>query len=192
MPSRALDHWTNATAHQLDQIADAHAAVGGTKPGRRSATEQINNAYVVLLAAAFQRFCRDLHTESINALLGSLSPAPPLETVLLAIALHGRQLDFKNATRETIAKDFNPLGLRILDELKARRKGNDKRLITLDSLNSWRNAIAHQDFDRKVLVPRKIHLKTVGIWRRQCAILAADLDGVMKSHLAALAGVSPW
>jgi hypothetical protein len=191
MPSRALNRWTTTSAEQLDQIADAHAAIGGKKPGRRSATEQINHAYVLLLAAALQGFCRDLHTESVNALLGSLKPSVGIETVLLAIASHGRQLDSRNATRATIAADFNPLGVRILDELKPRRPTNQARLLVLDRMNDWRNAIAHQSFDRKVLDPPKLHLKTVGIWRRQCTILASDLDRVMRAHLGKLVGTAP-
>jgi hypothetical protein len=190
--SRALGYWETASSDQLDQIVDAHAAVGGKKRGRRYATAQINSAYVVLLSAAFQRFCRDLHSESINALLGGLNPAQGLETVLIAIAVHGRQLDSRNPTRDTISRDFAPLGLRVLDAVKRSRRGNDKRLETLQRMNEWRNAIAHQSFDRRKLVPGKLHLKTVGMWRRQCAILARDLDAVMYAHLTGLVGSPPW
>ena len=192
MPSHALRRWTGTSAEELDEMVRAHEAVGGKERGRRYATKQLNHAYVLLLAAAFQRFCRDLHTESVNFLLGSLKPKPGIETVLLAIASHGRQLDSRNATAQAIAADFNPLGLRVLDDLKSRRASNAKRLASLEQMNTWRNAVAHQDFSRKQLIPAKLHLKTVGIWRRQCGILAVDLDGVMKQHLDDLVGSPPW
>ncbi len=192
MPSRALSFWNTTSAARLDQVAAAHAALGATKPGRRFATDQINHAYLVLLAAAFQRFCRDLHTESTAALLGSLGVRQPVENVLLANALHGRQLDTKNATTSTIGGDFGRLGLRVLDDLVGLRASNAERIVSLDRMNSWRNAIAHQDFGRRALVPPTLQLKTVATWRRQCGSLADDLDRVMAAHLTRLVGAPPW
>src|ERR1700682_173538 len=48
---------------ELDEIVEAHRAVGGSGRGRRHATEQVNHAYAVLLSSQFQGFCRDLHSE---------------------------------------------------------------------------------------------------------------------------------
>ena len=59
----------------LDEIEAAHASVGGTGPGRRYATQQINQAYAVLLASQFQGYCRDLHTESVAHLMDFHSAA---------------------------------------------------------------------------------------------------------------------
>lgn len=106
--------------------------------------------------------------------------------------MHSRQLDARNATRSTIQVDFTRLGLQVLAHLKARRPSNEKRLVTLDRLNAWRNAIAHQDFARRLLVPANLRLSTITTWRRQCGILARDLDHVMSVHLKQLAGVAPW
>src|SRR3954470_1417972 len=78
MPSVALGTWRAAGAEALDEIEPAHAAVGGTGPGRRYATQQINQAYVVLLSSQFQRSCRDLHTEAVDALVGHLVAGAPL------------------------------------------------------------------------------------------------------------------
>ncbi len=54
MPSIAYRHWRTSRAKALDEIAHAHAAVGGTQRGRRYATQQINRAYAVMLASQFQ------------------------------------------------------------------------------------------------------------------------------------------
>jgi hypothetical protein len=62
MPSRSFELWNTDRRQALDQIAAAHAAVGGVGPGRRYATQQINQAYATLLSSQFQGFCRDLHS----------------------------------------------------------------------------------------------------------------------------------
>jgi hypothetical protein len=51
MPSRSLHLWQTVRRAALDQIAAAHTAVGGAAPGRRYATQQINQAYAMLLSS---------------------------------------------------------------------------------------------------------------------------------------------
>jgi hypothetical protein len=63
MPSNSFRQWRTVRFAELDQIANAHLSVGGSKRGRRYATQQINHAYAVLLSSQFQGFCRDLQTE---------------------------------------------------------------------------------------------------------------------------------
>lgn len=74
MPSRSLLRWAGERAAALDEIETAHALVGGTERGRRYATQQINYAYAALLSAQFQGFCRDLHSECVDAVV-SILPA---------------------------------------------------------------------------------------------------------------------
>src|SRR5580700_3316003 len=50
MPSRSFDLWNSERRQALDQIVAAHVAVGGPGPGRRYATQQINQAYAMLLS----------------------------------------------------------------------------------------------------------------------------------------------
>src|SRR5579884_2178893 len=65
VPSAAFQEWSTVRAASLDEVENAHRSVGGTGPGRRYATQQINQAYAVLLSSQFQAFCRDLHTECV-------------------------------------------------------------------------------------------------------------------------------
>src|SRR2546426_8652738 len=65
MPSNSLQHWQGSRCIKLDEIVEAHRAVGGTGRGRRYATEQVNHAYAVLLTSQFQGYCRDLHSECV-------------------------------------------------------------------------------------------------------------------------------
>lgn len=66
MPSQSLVHWSSKRSVGLEEIESAHRSVGGTGRGRRYATSQINQAYVVILSSQFQGFCRDLHSESTD------------------------------------------------------------------------------------------------------------------------------
>ena len=76
MPSHSYREWLSKRARALDETEAAHASVGGTGPGRRYATQQINQTYAVLVASQFQGFCRDLHTESVTRLMAYIKPPP--------------------------------------------------------------------------------------------------------------------
>jgi hypothetical protein len=56
MPSLAYREWITTRADALGEIERAHAAVGGTGRRRRYATQQINQAYDVMLASQFQGY----------------------------------------------------------------------------------------------------------------------------------------
>src|SRR5947209_4461660 len=101
MPSVALQNWLTVRATGLNQIESAHRSVGGTGPGRRYATLQINQAYAVLLAGQFQAFCRDLHTECVDFLVASTTP-PTVQPILHAELVSNRRLDRGNASAVNI------------------------------------------------------------------------------------------
>ena len=78
MASTAYRRWSTVRARALDEMARAHVALGGTGPGRRYATQQVNQAYAVLLASQFQGFCRELHSECVTHVLQVIAPPPAL------------------------------------------------------------------------------------------------------------------
>jgi hypothetical protein len=177
---------------ELDDIEAAHRSVGGSARGRRHATEQINHAYVVLLASQFQGFCRDLHTECVDCLVPFVTPVV-LQSVLRAEFLLNRSLDRGNANPSTIGSDFNRLGVEFWQQVYAESLRNDRRRELLDGLNLWRNAIAHQDFDANILGGSiLLHLTKVRIWRTACNKLAQSFDTVMQTHLRSIIGANPW
>ncbi len=57
MPSNSLLRWRESQRSKLDEIMEAHRAVGGAGRWRRYATEQVNHAYAMLLSSQFQGFC---------------------------------------------------------------------------------------------------------------------------------------
>jgi hypothetical protein len=192
MPSVSFQQWSTLRSARLDEIEAAHRSIGGTGPGRRYATEQIDHAYAVLLASQFQGFCRDLHSECVDYLVRSMTPSV-LRVAFRAEFLFSRSLDRGNATPATIGADFNRLGLAFWTLVYANYVGNNRRRELLDDLNRWRNAIAHQDFDPAVLGgTTTLHLPRVRAWRRACNRLARSFDSVLQNYLHAVTGNAPW
>src|SRR4051794_35916442 len=109
MPSNAYRRWRTLRAEALDEIAAAHAAVGGTRRGWRFATQEINRAYAVLLASQFQGYSRDLHTECVTGLVATV-PAS-MQPILWNEFTWNRQLDRGNAHPGTLGADFGRIGL---------------------------------------------------------------------------------
>lgn len=193
MPSISHRRWATSRANALDEIALAHAAVGGPGRGRRYVTQQVNQAYAVLLASQFQGFCRDLHSESVGYLITAIAPPPPLRLLVQAEFTRGRQLDRGNAQASSLGADFGRLGINFWAEVDNHDPRNGTRRGLLEVLNTWRNAIAHQDFDpAKLGGTMTLRLAQVQRWRAVCRRLAQSFDEVMRNHLQALTGAPPW
>jgi hypothetical protein len=192
VPSKSFEVWRTIRANALDEIISAHQAVGGTGPGRRFATQQINHAYAMLLSSQFQGFCRDLHTECIWHLVRTVTPAS-LAGILDVEFNWGRKLDKGNPNPGNIGADFNRLGIQFWDEVVKLDPKNTARKAALELLNEWRNAIAHQDFDPvKLGGSSTLHFARVNSWRRSCHELANAFDEVMRQRLTRIVGTSPW
>jgi hypothetical protein len=190
MPSLAFTIWFDERLERLDEVAHAHRAVGGIKRGRRFATNQINQAYAMLLSAEFQGYCRDLHSECVNHLILSL-PVGTLRDLVRESLLLNRKLDVHNPNPGNLGSDFFRLGIPFWGEVHKVDPRNSVRQKQLEDLNSWRNAIAHQDFSR-VGGSMSLHLSTVRKWRRACEDLAISFDEALRMHLQGILGVAPW
>jgi hypothetical protein len=188
VPSRALDRWNDDAQAALDEIEDAHRAVGGAGRGRRYATLQVNHAYVTLLSSQFQGFCRDLHTEAVAVVVGSLAP-PVLGPLVQNLFVQGRKLDHGNPNPGNLGSDFGKLGMAFWPTVNALDHRNTARQAALETLNTWRNAIAHQDWSD---VGPGLQLKEVRAWRATCRGLATDFDSAVEAYLVGLVGKAPW
>ena len=190
MPSKSLERWLGERSDALDQIASAHARVGGTSRGRRYATEQINHAYTTLLSSQFQGFARDLHSECLDHIVTGV-PAE-FQTILKTLFLRDRKLDKGNPNPGNLGADFGRFGFNFWSAVQADYHRNDRRQGLLDQLNEWRNAIAHQDFDATKLGGTTLHLNTVRRWRRALNRLALSFDNVMRNQVSLLTKSHPW
>ncbi len=191
MPSVSYRHWRTVRRAALNLVQSAHTTVHGTGAGRREATRQINHRYAVLLAAEFQGYCRELHTEAVRLFTATL---PAMQRSIVADEFtFSRQLDRGNATSGSIGSDFGRLGVnwwRAVDAADA--DGPDLRR-ALDSLNAWWNAIAHNDFVAGRLGGTiRLKLSMVRNWRRACNQLARAFDHVLADHLHIYTGLRPW
>ena len=192
MPSNSFQKWTTTRITELDEIENAHLQVGGGGRGRRYATQQINHAYTMLLSSQFQGFCRDLHSEAIDHIVRTVTPASLRAVLRAEFTLH-RKLDHGNPNRGNIGSDFNRLGLTFWDQVRAQSRRNDGRIALLENLNVWRNAIAHQDFDPTHLGGTiSLRLATVRRWRQVCEQLAISFDAVIGIHIARVTSKQPW
>jgi hypothetical protein len=196
MPSSATRYWRDFQLSALDQLEQAHSAIGGSGPGRRFRTEQINGAYIILLASQFQMFCRNLHSEAAAA-MASVIADPQLRDAVIAAMTQGRWLDRGNADARTIGRDFARLKMALWAQVEALDTRNHGRRARLRQLNIWRNGFAHQDFD----FSREDQLATTGtrptlpfvrIWRRACDNLVDEFDFAVAGHLTTLTGMTPW
>lgn len=192
MSSRALRNWQTRSRKVLDEVEAAHAVVGGGRGARAFARQQINQAYVVLLSSQFQRFCRDLYDESADHLISRPEHAP-LNPLLRGLLIRGRRLDRGNANPANIGADFERLGVSFWDAVRRRSGKNAGRQRRLEELNSWRNAIAHEDFRDPALGGKdRVSLAQVRRWRTACNALAVEFDRVMRLYLGGFFGSDPW
>jgi len=198
MASAALTKWQTTRCLKLDQILDAHAKIGGVGRGRRYATEQINFAYLFAVAAQFQGFSRDLHSETAGAFAAA---APTLSSFLQATLTSNRGLDRGNANRSTIAEDFAGLGMENFWDLVAAEGGGKRtaaRLRRLEQMNIWRNAVAHDNFEKlksKIgLLDGQLHPRLVegAKCRKACDFLAVQMAAAVRRRVHQIVGTSPW
>jgi hypothetical protein len=141
-----LDDWRGVRAERLDELLDAHTRIGGTGPGRRYRTEQLNLSLILRLAGEFQGFARDLHDQAIEEIYARISAWNPLWANTTEDQLTNRRdLDRRNATPSTLATDFAKVGLDLWPALRSRDTRNAQRQHHLERLNQARNTIAHDN-----------------------------------------------
>jgi hypothetical protein len=160
----------------------------------RKTGDPLSDAFIVLLAAHFQQFCRDLHSEAIDFLAAS---APHIDRILKEALRHGRHLDRGNATPSSLGVDFGRPGVNLWSDLRALDVATVARRERLEQLNLWRNAVAHRDFQFSQQVSTTLSgtgrtLPFVHACRTACRALAPQLDAVVAAHLQARVGRAPW
>ena len=72
MPSQALAALTDRL-RDVDQLMNAHEAVGGPAPGRRYEVEGINRAAVLMLSAHPEGYLEDVMAEALAGVNPSLA-----------------------------------------------------------------------------------------------------------------------
>lgn len=191
--SAAYERWRGERTTRLRRLFEAHAAVQGSGAGRRVRTQQINWALVLLLAAEFQGFARDLHDQATSrfAVLGC-NGDPQIEAILISRFGRDRQLDSGNAHPGSLGNDFGFLGIELWPALTRRWPNSKPRWHTnLAALNEARNALAHS-VDGKIRA-LDLQTRTIKRWWHSLDTLSGKLDDVVTAELKTLFNVSdPW
>jgi hypothetical protein len=193
MPSLSLPRWFAERSVVLDDHERAHRSVRGSGPGARTAAQQINQAYAVLLAAQFQGFRRDLHSEGADYFVLPVAD-PDLRDMLRDNLVIGRKMDRGNPNPGNLGADFGRFNLAFWSVVEAHQAVNSSRKAGLEELNEWRNAIAHQDFPAPMLKAARpgLTLAQVQAWRKASDGLVRSFDQVLLVHLRTLTGTAPW
>jgi hypothetical protein len=187
MPSVALQDWQTIRMRRLSEIDAQCDSTFGLTPIPDLADENLRG-YVMLLSAHVQGFCRDLHSECIQA-FSNAAPAH-LQRVIQVQCRAGRDLDGANPKMESIRKDFERFELDLSVVLGA-NPANALRITHLGHLNLWRNYVAHN----KSIPPGHggpLSLTAVRSWKTTCDDLAVELDGIMYNRLQMILGQPPW
>lgn len=194
MTTDALERWRSERCAALDSLEAVHERVTEKKRGRQYATEHLNLALFVRLAAEFQGFCRDLHDDAIFAIVADLDgvAGTAIQQQLLRQALaRGRKLDTGNAAPGNIGNDFSYIGLSFWPDVKQRYPTKGERWNkTLEALNSVRNAVAHSDAAKLATVRERhpLTLRTFKQWRRSLNDAASGFDAVVSAYLKRVTG----
>ncbi len=182
MPSTSYRKWITARARALNVIERTHTGAAGPGRSKRFATKQLNQAYAILLASQFQGFCRDLHSECVDHLLTAIAASVPMLQLIQAELTRDRHLDRGNAQPGSLGADFGRLGIKFWMEVKNFDSNNAARHDRLETLNRWRNAIAHQTFDPVRLGgTTTLRITQIRQWRKNCQHLAGGFDEVMRA-----------
>lgn len=188
MASTAYEEWAGVRQARLAALYRAHAAARAP-----DVAEQLSWAAVLRLAAEFQGYVRDLHDNTADALVLSLTGPTPVTGAVRDAALYQRRLDAGNATRDAIAHDFRRFGLDVLGEVGVRHPSSSHWLDALRDLNHARNGIAHAQPEKveSAIGAGPLRLEHVRHWHAVLRELAAALDAETAIAVARLTGGDP-
>jgi hypothetical protein len=134
MASTSLMMWAAARANRIKRLRAAHEAFGGTGPGRRWVTDELNHALILRLASEFQGFARDLHDETGAFVARCLAPGNQQlqDSLRIPYTLYRKMNQGINMARNGIVHD---------DGAKIARVQADGWPLTLRSVDRWKSSL---------------------------------------------------
>ena len=139
------------------------------------------------MAAHFQGFCRDLHTECAQIIASKVRPS--LEILFQSQFSARRKLDRGNANAKTIVEDFSRFGFSMKAQLDG-IAGAVALKADLHTLNEWRNAAAHHNTSLPPGGPLTVPL--IQGWQNSCDLLATAIDDILYTQLRTRLRRQPW
>jgi len=184
MPSASLAKWSGVRMAALNEVDVQCAACLAAPAPNLTLLDENLRAYVLLLSAHFQGFCRDLYTECSQFVGGNVRSG--IQFLIQQLLTNETALDHGNP--KNIKADFSRFGF-VLD-LQGVDPANASRISHLGNLNAWRNAAAHHSDPPKNII---LNLANIRVWKNSCSGLAASLDRIMYNQLRTLIkSPKPW
>jgi hypothetical protein len=186
MPSASLQRWRNDRMPRLGEVDAQCAACLVLAPPQPNLVEENLRAYVLLLSAHFQGFCRDLYVECAQVVVSKVraSLQPLIRTQFVAHL----KLDHGNPNLPNLREDFKRFGFDL--DLVAADPANSTRLPQLELLNRWRNIAAHHGPIPTGWQP--LDLPSLRAWGNSCDGLATSLDAILYNELRKILRRAPW
>lgn len=196
MPSKALSTWRTERAARIDRLQSVQVVVKDAGSGRSWLADELIHPMILRLTAEFQGFTRDLHNETLAAMIGVLAPTEvAAQDAIRAAYLAARRLDRGNAESRSLGNDFGLFGLEFWGELadrfgqRAERWREDLRF-----LNIVRNGLAHDDTrktNEATAAGWPLTLGSIRRWRASMDGLAAGMDRMVDEHMQRVFGTTP-
>lgn len=185
-PSRAFREWDTTRRDKLDKIEGRCVWAAELTPLDDDLAAEHLRAYVMLLSAHFQGFCRDLYIEATAAVAGRIKQKG-LWPIIQAQFDAELCLDRANPSLDTLVRDFRRVGI---DDLRAALGVGppaDVHKGRLGTMIGCRNKCAHgEPFVPELLLPN------IQAWRASCDWMASKLDEAVYNRLRMALRASPW
>lgn len=173
MPSQALTALTDRLK-DVDQLMEAHRAVGGNQRGRRFEVEGVNRAAILMLSAHFEGYLEDVMQEALATI------NPRLEVEPLTGGFH-------NPWPDRIDHLFAFLGMKKPSRsISWQRAGNATVRGNLEKLVRTRNRLAHGTTGVQV------YKSEVTSLRKYVEGFAQRFDAAVRDQVHTLTGAYPW
>jgi len=184
MTTRSLARWLEERAAHLDEIDRDCRAIKTEVGLGRSAIVHLNQLYTVRIVDQFFAFVRDLLTECADQ-VAAASRYPEVQRIVLFHLLCGRRTDAHQWTTAAIADDFARLQIDLFPAVVALGSSFPPRLLALEEMVAWREAILTQRFSEDMLRAGKPALRfaQVEVWRKSAEKIAEAMSEVVVSHL---------
>ena len=184
MTTRSLARFLKERAAHLDEIDRDCRAVKTESGTGRTAIVHLNQLYTVRIVDQFFAFVRDLLTECADQ-IAAASRYAEVQRIVLFHLLTGREIDRDRFTTAAIAHDFARLQLDIFPAIAATGVSFPPRLLLLDEIVGWREAVVTQRFgDEMVRLGRPaLRFAQVEVWRKSAEKLADAMSEIVLQHL---------
>ena len=185
-PSQALQEWNTTRRSKLDKVEVQCVWAGSLAPADPEMLAEHLRAYVTLLSAHFQGFCRDLYTEASFKVVARIRQVG-LRPIVQAQFAAGLKVDKANPTLDALSEDFGRFGITDLKAAIGTDPPADTHKGRLKAMNSCRNKCAHGE----PLIPELL-LANIQAWRGSCDWLASRLNAVVYDKLWVAFRAAPW